>query len=379
MPLSVTWEGGGSRGIANGGVYTALEHAGLLNQITCAGGASIGALFALFTALRVPAQQVVDKVLSINLRDFVGDRRPGKFDASVRYLTQWGIFSPDPLFVYVRNVIAEQLTHITGTPSHGMETLQQIYQIHKCHLLTTVTNISTGKCVELNDVDHPNVPAYFAVALSMVIPLVFIPVKWNGHYWVDGGIANGLPYAGVKRLSDLHTTILVFAFDNDSCSVPAAPTNLTRDQPAIGQTTTLSSLRSSSMQPQQSRQHLQYQHLDQSLKTHTTPSSLTSFVQVPQQQQQHPHYVPQEQLRTSSSNQVENIVDYIASLFQTLNASRGLATFMHEFGCYLPNVLLVPTPGVTSLTLTVDLMSKQLLIDQTYQRTMTFLQSLMLL
>lgn len=370
MPLSVAWEGGGSRGIANAGVYTALEHAGLLNQITCAGGASIGALFALFTALRVPAQQVVDKALSINLRDFVGDRRPGKFDAGVRYLTQWGIFSPDPLFTYVRNVIAEQMTRITGTPSHGMETLQQIYKVHKCHLLTTVTNISTKQCVELNDVDHPNVPAYFAVALSMVIPLVFIPVKWNGHYWVDGGIANGLPYAGVRRLSDPHTTTLVFAFDNDSCGSrlnsigSTGKTTMTTITNLPGNdlsTPTLTNAATTAAAPILTQQHQHQRHL--------------------QKHQQ--HYIRQE-LGTSSSSssstdQVQSIADYIASLFQTLNASRGLATFMHEFGCYLPNVLLVPTPGVTSLTLTVDPMAKQSLIDQSYHRTIAFLQGLMLL
>lgn len=318
MSLSIAWEGGGSRGIANGGVYAALENTRLLEHVTCAGGASIGALFALFTALRVPAQDVVEKILTVNLRDFIGTRRPGKIDASLRYMTQWGIFAADPLFHFVRSLVAEQVARITGRASDGGETLRQIAALHGCHLLTTVTNVSTQQCVELNDIEHPDVPAYWAVALSMVIPLVFAPVRWNNQYWVDGGIANGLPYNGVKRISGTGNVVLVFGFaldDNDDDNVN---NNLSSGGRHRG--------------------------------SGSTPTM-----------------------------HVDSIVDYIANLFQTLNKSRGLATFMQEFGCRLPTVLLLPTPGVSSLSMFVDPFLKQRLIDESYGHTMQFLRDLHLI
>jgi len=333
--LSIAWEGGGSRGIANGGVYAALENARLLQRVTCTGGASIGALFALFTALRVPAQDVIHRILAINLQDFLGPKRPGKIDASLRYMTQWGVFSADPLFRFVRRLVAEEMARITGRPSDGLETLAQVSALHGCHLLTTVTNVTTQQCVELNDVDHPDVPAYWAVALSMVIPLVFAPVRWHNQYWVDGGIANGLPYDGVQRLSGPQSVILVFAFDVEQEEPQQQDDDAQEDNRAL---------------PSSSRS--------------TTPSGTS-----------HP-------TRNSSNNNntlhaapphLDSIVDYIANLFQTLNKSRGLATFMREFKCHLPNVLLLPTPGVSSLTLFVDPIVKQRLVDASYQRTLSFL------
>lgn len=395
MSLSVAWEGGGSRGIANGGVYAALEQSRLLHYIQCAGGASIGALFALFTALRVPAADVIQRVHAINLKDFIGDRVPGKVGSSVRYMMQWGIYSAEPLFRFMQKLVADCMTRITGRASTGEETLRDIYNVHRCHILTTVTNVSTQQCVELNDVDHPHVPAYWAVALSMVIPLVFAPVKWGDHYWVDGGIANGLPYDGVCRLAKranvvaatsasfaptahystdefitdggrvnlsastpqwfaspvtptmLHVstpTVIVFAFDNDDPSLAAV-----RHHPPVRQTgvTKVSPFSWGDGGGRRQQQQRQQQATD------------TTVTRTPQH---------------GPSGNVDSLVDYIAHLFQTLNKSRGLATFMHEFNISLPHVLLLPTPGVSTLSLDVDATTKQQLIDASYQRTMQFLQ-----
>lgn len=403
--VSVAWEGGGSRGIANGGVYAALEATGILHRVKCAGGASIGALFALFVALRAPSKYVIDKIFEINLRDFIGSKRPGKIDSSIRYLTKWGIFSPDPLFIFVRKLIAEYMTAVTGKESDGSETLSQIAALHGCHLLTTVTNVSTGECVELNDVDHPVLPAYWAVALSMVIPLVFVPVQWNNQYWVDGGIANGLPFSGVKRLSAPRSPILIFAFDNDNdedselSTTSTSPTDHVTSITVPHTTPSHSTYFTTSIIPETMTHpdwnnttapsnHLSGMHYSSHYGSNT--SSAASFISTSMREdtqhssnrtQHHRHQPTKARARSDPNNQLDNrstsvdsIVDYIANLFQTLNKSRGLATFMREFDCVIPNVLLISTPGVTTLTMYVDPAHKQFLIDRSYAKTLKFLK-----
>jgi predicted patatin/cPLA2 family phospholipase len=307
--MGITWEGGGARGIGHGGVYAALHSTGILQQLHCAGGASIGALFALFSAMRTPTEKVIDYILNVNLGDFTAKSVPNRYVACLELVRHWGIFSPAPLFDYVRRIVRDEFIRQRGeSPTNGRETLADVYALHKCHVLATVTDIGSRETLIFSSADrhYADMPAFFAIGVSMTMPLIFRPVFWRGRYLVDGGLSNGLPYKavcdvlGCDERDHRQKSVILAAFDEDDHNDAALAENR-RIKPKLS-----------------------------------------------------------------------SLVDFIGNVIQTLNNSRGTTTFVKEFQCQLNNMLLIRTPGVTSLTLYVKVDIKQDIINTVYGQSVSF-------
>ena len=243
--ITVVFEGGGAAGIGYGGTYGALEKLELLPKINVAAGSSIGALFALLISLGIDSKRAIQRILRVNFRDFIhtDPDKIYKLQAGASYLTQWGIFPADPIFTYVRSLIAEEVTLLTGKKSTGDETFLEIYNIRKCHLLVTATNLNKGMAVYLSDKHSPDLQAYWGVAMSMVVPQLYHPVLWNGDLWCDGGVGDNLPYRAALAIEPKNT-IFAFAFDlrantpaNDGSNhyAIAADSNITNDNNKKGE------------------------------------------------------------------------------------------------------------------------------------------------
>jgi len=65
-------------------------------------------------------------------------------------------------------------------------TLKQLYQDHAIRLVIVVTNLTLG-CVEYLD-EQVDIPIRLAIRMSMSIPFVFAPVRWNDQIYADGGL-----------------------------------------------------------------------------------------------------------------------------------------------------------------------------------------------
>lgn len=410
--FAVAFEGGGSRGCAHAGVYQALQASNILEKVNCAGGTSIGALFALFVSMRLPAEVVLLLTRQVNISNFLDKPFPlNSLTTISRYVQSWGLYNSTPLFRFVRKIIADRVGEVTGKISNGEETLSDLYQLFGCHLITTATNINNRCSVELNARDFPSVPAFFAVAISMVVPHLFAPVEWNKCYWVDGGLANGLPVKAVSSLMKSGSILLIFAFRHNENQVPAVcvdkidnestPTKTSNGEPTNGKDasdrTPISTLQSATTILEENEETLQKR------ETNVGHDELANFLKAtaPIIQSQKPVTSNQhESISTNSATvsvdnsargvlalcvpkhekarPVSNMVDYILGLFQTLNDNTSVSKICNEFGLEMKNTCWLETPGINSFDMQVDVERKNATISAALDKTTRFLSALQL-
>lgn len=73
-------------------------------------------------------------------------------------------------------------------------TFQQHYEITNKKIKIVAVNF-TKKKEEIFSVDtHPNMSVILAIRMSICIPFIFTPVKYNGDIYIDGGIINNFAF-----------------------------------------------------------------------------------------------------------------------------------------------------------------------------------------
>jgi NTE family protein len=191
--------GGGSLGAVQVGMLEALTHSDIYPEFLV--GSSVGAINGAFFAAE-PSEATVRRLKATWLRV---ERRHVFPTGAVGTLLS--IFSgrnhlvdPSPLRSLLhRNLPYQDLTE-AAIP---------------CHLVAT--DVLTGAQVVLS-----SGPALAAMLASSAIPAVFPPVRAEGRYLVDGGIANNTPISVAVRLGATRVIVLPTGF---CCDIRTPPAN----------------------------------------------------------------------------------------------------------------------------------------------------------
>jgi len=77
------------------------------------------------------------------------------------------------------------------------------------NLVICVTNLSLSIAEYISVDTLPEISVKMAIRMSTSIPFIFVPVMYNGHYYVDGAVTNGFPIE--KCDSNLGETICLIA------------------------------------------------------------------------------------------------------------------------------------------------------------------------
>ena len=67
-------------------------------------------------------------------------------------------------------------------------------------LVIIVTELTSGKERQLTPETHADLPLRIAVRMSMGVPGLMEPVRYNGHLYCDGGVTNDFPMATAADL-----------------------------------------------------------------------------------------------------------------------------------------------------------------------------------
>lgn len=250
---NLVFEGGGVKGIAYAGTVQALEEHNILSQVKRVAGSSAGGITAMLLSLgfqtdeiktilleeldlkqlmdkRVswdPTRQVEIKGLTLGLSDLValmkhkGIYKGEAFVEITRQLIRRKIL--DHLTNSVKDLFSEELSQFDDElQSHQknafIETqitkiLSQFYitdpadltleQLHKLSmtfpewqlksLYVTGTSLTDASLKVFSHETDPNMKIVDAVRITMSFPLGFEPVLYQGHYYVDGGVADNYP------------------------------------------------------------------------------------------------------------------------------------------------------------------------------------------
>jgi predicted acylesterase/phospholipase RssA len=82
-------------------------------------------------------------------------------------------------------------------------TFKELYEKTGKVLTFTTTNITTGKSEYHNCITQPNMPILLSLRMSINIPIVYTPIKYNDNYYVDGALLDSYPYNYNKNLKKI--------------------------------------------------------------------------------------------------------------------------------------------------------------------------------
>ena len=154
------------------------------NYIKNVAGTSMGSFFCLAFALKIPIDELELMIKKLIKKPEIISISSSKI---LNLFTDLGFNEPILYLSGIREYIKlkydiEDLTFIELSKLSGV------------NLYVSTTKINAGENYIFNVNDTPNVSVLDAVAASMCIPVISIPVKINNNYYVDGCLSNNLPY-----------------------------------------------------------------------------------------------------------------------------------------------------------------------------------------
>lgn len=221
---NLVFEGGGVLGIAYLGVLNFFSDQGILPNIKRAAGTSAGAITACLTSFALPfneMKQMADRLdytripqkgsnpdldLIPNALKRQIEKILGDLDCIYRLLTDYGWYSSEYFYNWIRAQIASQFNSTKKLPPYTFEDFRNPYlhinQRPFLDLYIIGTDISTTSSKIFCYETTPHMEVAEAVRISMTIPLFFesITVDKNGgsedttsHIFADGGIMRNYP------------------------------------------------------------------------------------------------------------------------------------------------------------------------------------------
>lgn len=182
---NLVFEGGGVKGLALAAAVMELKKLGILDDITRFAGSSAGAIVAAGLAIGYTPEEIVKVMLKTNFADFVDDSTGILRDAT-RLISDYGFAKGD----FFENWIGVLIEDKTGNDNY---TFKQLFEDTGRELVITGTNLTQQRLIFFSHRTHPDLAISKAVRISMSIPYFFVPVEYNGDYYVDGGMLYNYP------------------------------------------------------------------------------------------------------------------------------------------------------------------------------------------
>jgi NTE family protein len=175
--------GGGIKGICYCGALQILEKENILQNLTGFAGTSAGSLVAALLAIGYNSTEIKDIIYKLDFNTLIDDKT-GIIRDTYNFFSDYGI-APGKT---VNEVIGTLIENKTGNSNY---TFKDLYTEKHINLVIVGTNLNTRKSIYFN---HNNsIPIVDAIRISMGIPFLFEPIKYNDMYCVDGGLLNNYP------------------------------------------------------------------------------------------------------------------------------------------------------------------------------------------
>jgi NTE family protein len=197
-------EGGGVRGLAYAGAFTALEKEGVLQQINKVAGTSAGAIAGIMISVGYTATEIDSIMRSLPVEAF-NDGKGGIVGKYRRVRNKFGLYKGEKFELWVQELIS----HKTGNAELSFAQLHQLHLQNKLFkdFYCTATNLSKQRLDVFSYEQTPDMSVALAVRISGGIPFYFQPIVTNNwyqkidktdttsfrNYYVDGGMIANYP------------------------------------------------------------------------------------------------------------------------------------------------------------------------------------------
>jgi NTE family protein len=171
--------GGGIKGIALLGGLHALYKLNILKDITTFAGTSVGSLIAFLIIL---------KYTPIDIFNFIKDYDLNKLKgvSITTLLDSYGLDTGEKIMKLIEDFMIKKNINIHLTLLDLFNLTNKIFYI-------TVVNVNKQKVEYLSHITHPQLEVIKAVRMSISIPFIFTPVKYNDCMYIDGGCIDNYP------------------------------------------------------------------------------------------------------------------------------------------------------------------------------------------
>ena len=179
----LVFEGGGVKGIAFlGSLYVMKEQ---LSKVKSFAGTSVGSIAATLMAIGYQLDETKEIMWNTDFRKFFDHEYNIPVDV-YSFVEKYGICSGNNFSKWISQLIKNK----TGNESY---TFKNLWQDKNIELVLTTSNISYLNPLYISYKNYPNMPIKDAIRMSMSIPMVFTPVKFEGDYFADGGVIDNYP------------------------------------------------------------------------------------------------------------------------------------------------------------------------------------------
>lgn len=172
--------GGSFKGFAYIGVIKALKKIDLLKDLNVFVGTSIGSVFAFLLSLNSYIEEIEELITKIDFNHL--------FNYNIKNLyLNYGLNDGKNITKILKSFLDKK------NYNHNL-TFKELYDKTKNILIINSTNI-TNKQNEIFDyLSTPNLKIIKAIRMSISVPFIFSPVKYNNCFYVDGGIIDSFMY-----------------------------------------------------------------------------------------------------------------------------------------------------------------------------------------
>eukprot|EP00698_Gefionella_okellyi_P020180 TRINITY_DN6308_c0_g1_i1.p1 TRINITY_DN6308_c0_g1~~TRINITY_DN6308_c0_g1_i1.p1 ORF type:complete len:400 (+),score=107.11 TRINITY_DN6308_c0_g1_i1:65-1201(+) len=207
---NLVFEGGGIKGLAFAGAVYALEKCKILPTCKRFAGSSAGAITAALLAAGYTCTELHSQLFQTNWNSFI-HATLGVASEAVEFAREWGLHSGDAFRAWVNQLLCAKL-------SLPKVTFADLYEKTGHELVVTGTNLNKRSQHFFHRGNHADMEVADAVRISMSIPMFFKPVRFQGDYYVDGGLLNNFP---------------LWVFDSDTV-LDCEPTNAVANACTLG-------------------------------------------------------------------------------------------------------------------------------------------------
>ena len=172
--------GGSLKGIAYVGVIKALKELGIYENINIFAGTSIGSIFCFLLCIGYKYEEIKEFIMFFNFNDMF------KFNLKDFYFNK-GLNNGEAF----NNLIDKFLLKKNFNKDL---TFKELYEKTNKELIINSTNITEKKTKYFNYKETPDFKIKDALRMSMSLPFIFTPVKYEDNYYVDGGVMNSFLY-----------------------------------------------------------------------------------------------------------------------------------------------------------------------------------------
>jgi len=197
-------EGGGVRGLAYAGAFSALEKEGVLQQIDKVAGTSAGAIAGVMISVGYTATEIDSIVQSLPVEAF-NDGKGGIVGKYRRVRKKFGLYKGEKFELWVQELIKNK----TGNADLSFAQLHQLHLKNSMFkdFYCTATNLTKQQLDVFSNEHTPDMSVALAVRISGGIPFYFQPIVINNqyqkidkndttsirNYYVDGGMIANFP------------------------------------------------------------------------------------------------------------------------------------------------------------------------------------------